>query len=696
LNQAWQHLIDRHDMMRAIIHADGSQQVLENPPPYAFRRLDLRDRDAETVTTELLAVRDRMSHQVLPSDRYPLFDIQATQLSDRRSRIHVSLDALIVDGWSIAIVYREWAAFYNQLQHNQPFHPDPLEITFRDYVLAERSLNATKDYERSRDYWRQRINSLPLGPELPLAKQPSALTSGKFVRREAIVKADTWQRLKQQASQRGITVPGILAAAYAEVLGLWSPERHFCINVPSFNRFPLHPQVNQLIGESASFTVLEIDNRSDDSFAERLQRLQAQLWSDLDHRFFSGIEVLRELALSRNQLSGSLMPIIFTAIPTDETGESTYATVRAEALGEVVYAINQTSQVYLDNHVFEHQGALHCHWDTVEELFPAGLSQSLLDAFTQLLELLATEEDLWQQSWNTIGRRVMAALHHPTMVAGPEQPVPEILLQDLIAQQVSQRPDQPAVITTQRTLTYQELSGLAHRWGRHLRTLGARPNHPIAIVMEKGWEQVVAALGVLHSGAAYLPIDATVGKDRLHYLLDNGQVEVVLTQSWLDQRLEWPESVQRIAVDQTPLADIDDRPIAPIQTPDDLAFVLYTSGSTGLPKGVMIAHRGLVNAVVSTQEKFGITETDRILGLTALHHDMSIFDVFGVLGAGGQLVLPDPNGRRDPAHWSELIVKHQITLWNSVPAMMDMLLAYVGDRADLMPPSLRLAFLGGD
>ncbi|MBD2305376.1 amino acid adenylation domain-containing protein [Chroococcidiopsis sp. FACHB-1243] len=692
LTQAWQRLIDRHDMMRAIVLPDGTQQVLENVPPYQFRMLDLRGQAAETVNAQLQDVRERMSHQILPSDTYPLFDIQATLLNDGRSRIHVSLDALIFDGWSIAITYKEWAALY----HNPETQLESLEISFRDYVLTERSLSNSDEYGRSQDYWRKRINSLPLGPDLPLAKQPSALTSGRFVRREGVVEAPIWQRVKARATQLGITAPGILAAAYAEVLTLWNKERHFCINVPSFNRLPLHSQVNRLIGESASFTVLEVDNTGDASFAERSQRLQAQLWSDIDHRFFNGVEVLRELAVAQNRLSGSLMPVVFTAIPADETGRSTYATVQAEALGEVVFAINQTSQVWLDNHVFEHNGALYCHWDTVEELFSEGLSQNLLDAFIHLLHLLGTDENLWQQSWSEVMRRVMLATGQQLVAAGDEQPMPEILLHDLIAAQVPQHPDQAAVVTTQKTLTYQELYSLANRWGRHLRNLGAQPNQPIAIVMEKGWEQVVAALGILHAGAAYLPIDATVGKERLDYLLENGKAEIVLTQSWLEDRLEWSDRVQRLCVDRENWENMDDRPLEPIQTPDDLAFVLYTSGSTGLPKGVMIRHRGLVNAVVSTQKQFEINSGDRILGLTALHHDMSIFDIFGVLGAGGTLIIPDASGRRDPSHWSDLCMKHRITLWNSVPAMMDMFLEYAGERTDVIPSTLRLAFLGGD
>ncbi|MDJ0897297.1 MAG: amino acid adenylation domain-containing protein [Xenococcus sp. MO_188.B8] len=692
LNDAWQCLIERHDILRAIILPEGKQKVLEDVSPYKFRILDLRGKDFTSIQLQLEDVRQQMSHQILPSDQWPLFDIQATLIDDTKTRIHVSLDALIADGWSLGLIYDEWAALY----HKPDTQLERLEINFRDYVLAENDLKDSEEYRRAQDYWHNRIETLPLGPELPLAKHPSALTNGRFVRREVTIEAKVWQAIKTKAAKLEITPPGILAAAYAEVLSLWSKERHFCINIPSFNRLPLHSQVNQLVGEAASFTVLEVDNTGDSSFAERAQHLQQQLWQDLDHRLYNGVEILRELAIARQRLSGSLMPIVFTAIPEGKNAQTTYPTVRAQALGEVVYAINQTSQVWLDNHVFEHEGALHCHWDIVEELFPEGLPQSILNAFTQLLKLLAQEDILWQQSWPDIMQRLVTTSGQKLVAVGEEQSMPEILLHDLIAQQVPQRPHQPAVITTQRTLTYQELDGLSNRWGRHLRNLGAKPNQTIAIVMEKGWEQVVAALGVLKAGAAYLPIDVTVGKERLRYLIENGRATTILTQSWLDRQLDWPQGVPRYCVDQADLNGIEEGSLDSVQVPDNLAFLLYTSGSTGLPKGVMVAHRGLVNAVVATQEHFQISSEDRILALTALHHDMSIFDLFGVLGAGGTIIIPDPTGRRDPSHWSELIVKYQVTLWNSVPAMMEMLLAYAGDRADVIPTTLRLAFLGGD
>ena len=272
----------------------------------------------------------------------------------------------------------------------------------------------------------------------------------------------------------------------------------------------------------------------------------------------------------------------------------------------------------------------------------------------------------------------------------------DCLVHDLFLRQAEREPGRTAVISANRTLSYGELRSLSQVWAGRLRQLGARPNTLVAVVMEKGWEQMVAVMATLQSGAAYLPIDVGVPTERLHYLLKNGEAQVVLTQSWVDDRLQWPAGVTRLSLDVAPPAGEEAVALPGWQTPDDLAYVLYTSGSTGAPKGVMIAHRGLVNCILDTNRTFGISAGDRALAVTALHHDMSVFDIFGLLAAGGAIVIPEHLSSRAPDHWAGLIDREGVTIWNSVPAFMEMLLQYAAGRQSRLPNRLRLAFLGGD
>ncbi|MEG4215636.1 amino acid adenylation domain-containing protein [Microcoleus sp. Pol14C6] len=678
---AWQRVVERHDMLRAIVLPNGQQQILENVPAYKIEVLDLRSLDPEVAGEKLEAIRDRLSHQVLPLDSWPLFEICASQINNRRIRLHISIDALCIDGWSFQILFQDLVKFYR----NPNSAIAPLQLSFRDCVLAAIALENSPFYQQSLDYWRTRLKTLPPAPELPLAKQPNSLTQPRFKRWSDRLDLPTWQRLKTRTARASLTPTGLLLAAYAEVLSLWSKTPRFTLNVPRFNRLPFHPQVEEIIGEFASFTLLEIDNSKPESFEVRAKRLQEQLWQDLEHQYVSGVRVLRELAQAQGT-TAALMPVVFTIDPQNAPGEDTSIFSLIQELGELVHIIGQTPQVWIDAQFTETADGLSFSWDAVEELFGPGMIDDMFEAYCRLLQRLANEEETWQKT----------VQFQQAFTNSIEAPIPDVLLHELFAEKAASRSHEPAIITRDRTLTYEELYLRSNQVAHRLRKLGARPNQLVAVVMEKGWEQIVAVLGILASGAAYLPVDAALPKERLRYLLENGEVEIVLTQSHLNQRLEWPENVRRICLDTDELAAESGEPLESVQEPEDLAYVIYTSGSTGLPKGVAIAHRGAVNAIAQTNQVFNVTECDRAIAVTALHHDMSVYDIFGILAAGGAIVIPDAAQRLDPAHWTQLMVKERVTIWNSVPPMMEMLLDYAAGRSEVLPECWRWAFLGGD
>jgi non-ribosomal peptide synthetase component F len=271
------------------------------------------------------------------------------------------------------------------------------------------------------------------------------------------------------------------------------------------------------------------------------------LSKDLEHRHFSGVRVLRELA-DAGGAHRALMPVVFTSLVGQGAGRSLPSPVR-----DLVYTVAQVPQVYLENQVFEVGQDLQVNWDAVDELFPSGLIDDMFEAYVGLLARLATDEDAWKSPHPALPRergRVID-LREPLLSGSRDFPRGQgrrgrYLLQSLFDLQVAQRADAPAVIAGGRELTYRELSRLANRVGHQLRAHGAQRNHLVAVVMEKGWEQVVAVLGVLRAGAAYLPIDPDLPQERIDFLLQHGQVALVLTQPRVDARLQWPAGVRRL------------------------------------------------------------------------------------------------------------------------------------------------------
>src|SRR5262249_22305174 len=211
----------------------------------------------------------------------------------------------------------------------------------------------------------------------------------------------------------------------------------------------------------------------------------------------------------------------------------------------------------------------------------------------------------------------------------------------------------PAVISARRTLSYAELDRTANQIAHLLRREGVEPNQLVGVVMKKGWEQVAAVLGILRAGAAYLPVDAALPPNRVTHLLDRGEVRVSLTQSWVDENTSWRPEMVRFRVDELP-GEVPDAPVENLAAPSDLAYVIFTSGSTGEPKGVMIEHRAALNTVLDVNERFGVGPDDRILALSSLSFDLSVYDIFGALAAGATIVLPHPSSAREPADWAQL------------------------------------------
>ncbi|MGD9824694.1 amino acid adenylation domain-containing protein, partial [Desulfobacter sp.] len=684
-------LVNRHEMLKAVILSDGRQQILENVPAYEVNIQDLRCYEPGYTQRKLKKIRNCMSHQIHPSETGPLFEIRASLLDKGITRLHISFDLLIGDGWSFNILINDLYRYYLDPETDFP----SIEISFRDYVLTQEAVKHIDFYQQSMEYWKKRIPHLPPAPDLPLAKNPEEIKKQHFIRLESRMEKEPWKHLKHRAAKAGLTPSGVLLAAFSEIIAAWSKSPDFTINLTMFNRLPLHDQVNEIVGDFTTLTLLEVNNDGRQSFETRARNIQERLWQDLEFRHMSGVEVLREIARQKGGGSNINFPVVFTSVLpySSQSGDSTAIGLPSGLPVDLVYCISQTPQVWLDHQIFEQNGALTFNWDAVEGLFPEGMLEDMFEAYSRLINRLADEENAWQEIKAEFIPEYQAEMR--TLVNDTAGSISRKMLHTLFDKQASINPEKEAVVSSTLRMTYHELACRAANIGLVLREEGALPNSLIAVVMEKGWEQVVGVLGVLYSGAAYLPVDASMPKERLHHILKNGNVDLALTQSWRDKDIDWPEGVKRFSVDKAGLVD-ERAPLVPVQDINDLAYVIYTSGSTGEPKGVMIDHRGAVNTILDINKRFDIGAEDRVIGLAELSFDLSVYDIFGTLATGGTLILPDAKGSKDPAHWLKLMETEQVSVWNSVPQLMQMLLTYIPPKMTDLPKALRLVLLSGD
>ncbi|MER5218731.1 amino acid adenylation domain-containing protein, partial [Streptomyces sp. NPDC002838] len=461
------------------------------------------------------------------------------------------------------------------------------------------------------------------------------------------------------------------------------------LNVTIGDRLPLHPHVERLIGDFTNLVLLEVDTESADTFAARAQNVQRRLWQDLEHRAYGGVRLLRELARHHGP-ERAAMPVVFTSVlGQDMPGGSPADPL--PGLGHVVSAVSQTPQVTLDCQVVEVADGLLVSWDAVEALFPEGVLDGAFSAFVALVEELADGEEAWESGCSTT-----TPVAHAAVVAGvnaTKRPLPTGLLHEPFFAQAARTPHAPAVIWSSGQLTYDELAGRARWVARQLEHLEARPGERVVVAMRKGWEQVAAVLGVLQAGGVYVPVDPALPTERITYLIEHTEARAVLTQPGLMEE-PWPSGVPVVAVTAETTEPTPESHSAQRAT-TDLAYVIFTSGSTGVPKGVMIDHRGARNTIEDINERIALSADDRVLAVSSLSFDLSVWDVFGTLAAGAALVIPDPGSERDPGHWGDLVDAHAVSVWNSVPALFEL---YTEHRAqgDDARSGLRMAMLSGD
>lgn len=682
LEQAWQQLIQRHDLLRATFPSENTQQILETVPPYEIEVIDLSVQPVPWRKWMRDDIRSAMSHQLFKANQWPLFDLKAS-ITPENVRLHFSLDLLIADFYSTNLLFKELHFLYEQSDEVLP----PLNVSFRDCVLVMDELRRSPGYERAKAYWINRLDALPPAPKLPLAVHPDAITKPWFKRRRFQLPKQDWERLQRFSKASEITSSAALAAVYAEVLSYWSSSAVFTLNLTLFNRPDMHEKIMDVVGDFTSVNLLEVDGSAPASFKEKALRIQRQLWDDLDHSLYSGVEVMRALSARSQGQSDALMPVVFSStIGLDSPLPDGFDLSR---LGKINYMITQTPQVFIDYQVREEAGSLVVTWDALEDLFPDGLLDQMFEAHGRMLERLSRSETHWHE---IVPALIPKSQHKVRETANAtDSPLSSETLYSLFIKQVNNNPEQTAIVSGTTRFSYRELYEKSNGVARILIEGGFAKGDRVAIVMEKGWEQVAAALGVLAAGGVYLPVDPNLPRERVLFLLENGTIGQVLTQHHLKGLL--PASIRMIFVDQ--LDGVAEFSIeGPV--PEDMAYIIYTSGSTGAPKGVMINHQGAVNTITDIIQKFELTGKDRVLGLSNLSFDLSVFDLFGTLAAGATLILPDHNHSKEPEHWTELILEEGVTVWNSVPSLMQMMVDHHGDFFQKQLQTLDLVLLSGD
>jgi mycobactin phenyloxazoline synthetase len=674
LQDAASRLARRHPMLRVEILPDGTQRISDRDLPVTV--YDLRELAVEAAEARLEEIRDAKSHQLLFGE---VLELSLSLMPDGRTRLHVDMDMQAADAVSYRNFMADLASFY--LGRDLP----ELQYTYREYRAAL-TASAPGPTDEDRDWWAERIPDLPEPPTLPLVPRAEQRDPRRSIRKWRILDVATRDALFAAAHRRGVTPAMAVGASYAGALARWSVNQRFLLNLPMFGREPFHPDVDKLVGDFTSSLMLDLDLSDAGTAAARARVVQEALHRAAAHSSYSGLSVIRDL--TRHRGTQTLVPFVYTsALGLGDL----FAGDVTDQFGSPVWTISQGPQVYIDAQATPVAEGLMINWDVRADAFRPGVVDAMFDYHLDELCRLAADDAAWEAADPPAVTAAQAAVR--AAVNGATAPASGDALHDGFFRTAAATPDAPAVFGGDVDLTYGQLREQVLAVTATLREHGVRAGDVVAVMGPKAYEQIPALLGIHAAGAAYLPVGADQPADRAARILDTAGVVLALVCGADAPELPVPALTVAEAVRRGAARAGDTEPSP--SDPAALAYVLFTSGSTGEPKGVEVTHDASMNTVEFITRHFEIGPADRCLALSTLECDISVLDVFATLRTGGAIVVVDERHRRDPDTWVRLIDEHGVTVLHFMPGWLEMLVEVVAGQGARLP-TVRVVPTGGD
>ncbi|MFC0711131.1 non-ribosomal peptide synthetase [Azorhizophilus paspali] len=685
LEAALQTVLEAYPELSVEFFPDGTQSPAREP--IGKISLDLTDwRDRPTIgVAELQELRkqDMEAKLALLGDK-----VQVTAFLDRVADgyyVNFAFRLISFDAFSVRLFYNALVRVYTGMGL-----PEEPRAFFSEFTAKRRAIKEGSAFQRSMQYWQDRIVTLRNVPELPVVDHERMPEESRFRRNRLVFGPERAARLNEQARKLGISPSMLFCTAYTDVLRLWSRNRAFTINMLMSHRPSGDPRFQRAFGNFGSTLLLECAD-SPGLFVERAKVLQRQLARDVRHSRVEGVDVIR--AMGSTGTGMPVMPVVFASSLGLDLPEGLLLPNEfgLKNMGGGLH----TPQVWLDCQVYMYLDEMVLNWDYVEGLFLPGVIENMFEAFEQQIEAILWHET--PQEAPLLPRVPPKALLARQAANRTERELPTGRMERFVAEACARYPERTALIAPDRVIDYQSLWGWSSNLAARLRQVGVGSDDLVAVVAKRGWRQVTALLGVVQSGGAYLPITSEQPVARKEWLISRPGVKVVLIEPELAVDLTLPPDVRVLLLDEV-LPDAPPPAVAlePARGERDLAYVIFTSGSTGQPKGVAIDHRGAVNTIQDVIARFGLTCEDRLIGLSSFNFDLSVYDIFGGLAVGAALVLPPHSETPAPDQWAACVRDHGVTVWNTVPASLEMLIEFLGPQAAAHMHSLRLVMLSGD
>ena len=678
-------IASRHDILRATFTiVDGEPvQVIAPPAPVALERVDLRATSPNERDAEMHRFLGRQAQARFDLSTGPLLRGTLLRLDEHDHVVLLVAHHIVCDAWSRAVLLRELSALYAARTDGSASPLPEVATGYQDYVSWQRDRLPAHVRDSQLAYWREQLGGASAPLRWPVARARAATLTRRSGRCSLDLSLALSDAVRELSRRTGATLFMTLLAAFQTLLHRYTGEDEITVGTPISTRGLSGTEA--LIGCFMNTLAMRTSLAGDPGFLDLLQRVQHVALGAYAHQDVPFEQIVEALQPERDSIRSPFFQVLLVLhnlhMPEFRSPQLAVTGVEVEN-GAAMFDLTL---------LVESGESLRLVLDYDADLFDASSAARLIGQFETLLGSICADS-----ARPLSALRLTSAAEERQLATGWNDTAAELgtaCLHELFEAQALRNPTAVAVVSGDRSLTYGELDREANRIANDMRARGVGPDAIVGVCLERSIDLVVALLGVLKAGGAYLPLNATSPTARIQFMLSDARVRTLISRRPL-LRMD-TEGVDCLVLGEPDNALAERSPARPHRavSPENLAYVMYTSGSTGEPKGVLIEHRAICNQVRWRQRAYGMSDADVVLQRTACDFDPSVWELFGPLAAGAVLVMTPPGLEADAAALLRTIAEARVTTLQLVPSLLDALLSEPGlERC----AALTRVFCGGE
>ncbi|HEX8472817.1 MAG TPA: non-ribosomal peptide synthase/polyketide synthase [Pyrinomonadaceae bacterium] len=656
LEETFNEITKRHEVLRTRFMVVKSRpvQVVSPPEPSKLTLVDLTGLDKAEGEAEALRLGEEDAQRLFDLAHGPHMRVLIVRLAEREHMLFLTLHHIVSDAWSNAILMREVSALYEAFSQSKPPELSPLPVQYADFAFWQREWLTGERLQSQLQYWREQLAGAPPVLELPTDRPRPLAQTFRGANHSFTLPKALAESLKKLSRSESATLFMTLMAAFQTLLYRYTGETDVLVGTPVAGRN--RREIEGLIGLFVNTLVLRSNLSDNPDFRTLLRRVRETTLEAYTHQDLPYEQLVEDLQPERDLGHSPLFQIMF-AFNNAERAALKLRGLEASSVRVVSRATRFDLTLLMDDSGEELRGEVEYNLDLFD---PATVSR-FMEHFQNLLAGVASAPDTRVAELpllSDVERHRLLVQWNDTQRDFDQS----LCLHQLFEEHAARIPEHPAVVMGMEQLTYGELNARANRLARYLRRRGVGVDTTVALLLERSVETLVGVFGILKAGGAYVPLDPAYPLERLTFMLKEAQAPVLLTKEGLAGLLS-SDGARVVCLDRDAdaIASESDENLNVEISPDHLAYVLFTSGSTGLPKGVACSHRGVVNHQADLRCRYALSPADACSMWSTLSFDVTVLEIFSALTNGCVLHIAPEAVRTDGTAFCEWVSANRIT-----------------------------------